>query len=169
MNRQKELKSSLYEDIRIKRTPKNNPLRGYWTGERGNSTYIPTTNQDEIIKILNEHHLCGIKYEKGIIDLNPCSIATVSLVKMYIIRYKNFKICDMLCADLWNNTNFLNKHDWTSKEIKYYRKQYHYSWHECNDCIHCELVPTKINSFFSHFGGIAECKLTSQNYDIVYN
>ena len=72
-------------------------------------------------KILNVHNLCGIKYEKGIIDLNPCSIATVSLDKMYIIRYKNFKICDMLCATLWNNTIFLSKQDWTNKEVEYYR------------------------------------------------
>ena len=108
MNRKKILESSLLEDIRIKQTPKNNPLRGYWTGKRGNSVFIPTHNQDEIIKILNEYNLCGINYQKGIIDLNPCSIATVSLFKMYIIRYKNFKICDMLCANLWNNSNFLN-------------------------------------------------------------
>lgn len=159
MNRQKTLNSSSREDIRIKQTPKNNPSRGHWTGERGNSIYIPTNNQDEIIKILNQHNLYGIKYQKGIINLNPCSIATVRLSKMYIIRYKNFKFCDILCADLWNNTNFLNKQDWTNKEVEYYRKQYHYSWHECNDCVHCELVPTKINSFFSHFGGIAECRI----------
>lgn len=159
MNRQKNFKVFLYEDIRIKRTPKNNPLRGYWTGERGNSTYVPTNNQDEIIKILNQYNTHGIKYQQGIIDLNPCSIATVSLEKMYITRYKNFKNCDMLCADLWNYSNFLNKHDWTHTKVKHYRKQYFYSWHECNDCVHCELVPTKINAFFLHFGGIAECKL----------
>ena len=99
------------EDIRIKRTPKNNPQRGYWTGERGNSTYVPTNNQDNIIKILHDHNLCGINYSKGIIDLNPCSIATVSLDKMYILRYKNFKICDILCSNLWNNTKFLDKQD----------------------------------------------------------
>ena len=161
MNRKKILESSLLEDIRIKQTPKNNPLRGYWTGKRGNSVFIPTHNQDEIIKILNKYNLCVINYQKGIIDLNPCSIATVSLFKMYIIRYKNFKICDMLCANLWNNSNFSNKKDWTNYNVKNYRKQYHYSWHECNDCVHCELVPTKINSFFSHFGGIAECKINS--------
>lgn len=108
---------------------------------------------------MNQHNLYGIKYQKGIINLNPCSIATVRLTKMHIIRYKNFKICDILCADLWNNTNFLNKQDWTNKEVEYYRKQYHYSWHECNDCVHCELVPTKINSFFYHFDGIAECRI----------
>ena len=60
MNRKKILESSLLEDIRIKQTPKNNPLRGYWTGKRGNSIFIPTHNQDEIIKILNEYNLCGI-------------------------------------------------------------------------------------------------------------
>ena len=161
MNTEKILNSSLLEEIRIKRTPKNNPLRGYWTGERGNSKFIPTNNQDEIIKILNEYNQCGIEYKEGIINLNPCSIARASLDKMYIIRYKNFKNCDKICADLWNSTNFSDKHDWTDKEVKDYRKQHSYSWHECNDCIHCELVPTKINAFFSHFGGIAECKINS--------
>lgn len=92
MNTEKILNSSLLEEIRIKRTPKNNPLRGYWTGERGNSKFIPTNNQDEIIKILNEYNQCGIEYKEGIINLNPCSIARVSLDKMYIIRYKILKI-----------------------------------------------------------------------------
>lgn len=28
-------------DERLKKTPKDNPSRGYWTGKRGLSTYIP--------------------------------------------------------------------------------------------------------------------------------
>lgn len=118
MNTEKILNSSLLEEIRIKRTPKNNPLRGYWTGERGNSKFIPTNNQDEIIKILNEYNQCGIEYKEGIINLNPCSIATVSLNKMYIIRYKNFKDCDKICADLWNSTNFQTSMIGQTKRLK---------------------------------------------------
>lgn len=44
-------------DERLKKTPKDNPLRGYWTGKRGLSTYIPTSSQTEILEILHHYNL----------------------------------------------------------------------------------------------------------------
>ena len=53
--------NSTYSE-RIKHTPKNNPSRGNWTGERGNSTFIPTSNQKDVISILKKFNLNGIDY-----------------------------------------------------------------------------------------------------------
>lgn len=97
--------SSIIE--RIKRTPKANPKRGYWTNERGLSTYIPVPTQLEIIALLNHFNLEGIKYNDGMPDFGPCSIATVQLEHMSIIRYINFSKCDKLCADYFNSINYL--------------------------------------------------------------
>ena len=150
--------SSLAE--RIKRTPKANPQRGYWTNERGLSTYIPVPTQTEIIALLNHFNLEGIKYNDGMPAFGPCSIATVQLEHMSIIRYINFSKCDKLCADYFNSINYLNCSSWTRASVKQYRKSHSLSWHERNDRITCDLIPTKINSFFLHLGGIAEYKRT---------
>lgn len=37
-------------------------------------------------------------------------------------------------------------------------KENGYTWHERNDMVICDLVPTKINRFFGHLGGVSECK-----------
>ena len=44
------------------------------------------------------------------------------------------------------------------KEKKQWRKENGYTWHERNDMVICDLVPTKINRFFGHLGGVSECK-----------
>ena len=45
---------------RIKKTPKNNSKRGFWTGPRGESTYIPIDCQIEINHLLKQFGIIGI-------------------------------------------------------------------------------------------------------------
>ncbi len=106
---------------RIKRTPKENAIRGMWTGNRGESWYIPTNKS--IIDILHIFELEGILYKAGIPDFSVCAKVTVSIENMNEIRRENG-----------------------------------YTWHERNDMVICDLVPTKINRFFGHLGGVSECK-----------
>lgn len=61
--------SSLSE--RIKKTPLNNSKRGYWTGQRGNSIYIPVACQIEINCLLKQFSITGITYANGIPDFQP--------------------------------------------------------------------------------------------------
>ena len=42
--------------------------------------------------------------------------------------------------------------------MKKWREENGYSWHERNDMKTCDLVPTKVNDYFGHLGGVAECK-----------
>lgn len=81
-------------------------------------------------------------------DFGPCSIATVQLEHMSIIRYINFSKCDKLCADYFNSINYLNCYSCTRASVKQYRKSHSLGWHERNDRITCDLIPIKINSFF---------------------
>lgn len=148
--------SSLLE--RIKKTPKDNPQRGYWTNERGLSMYVPVPSQTEIIALLKKFNLKGINYIEAMADFRNCSLITVCLEHMSILRYKNFSECDRLCAERWNSINYLNCSTWTKSKVRKYRKSNCLSWHERNDRITCDLVPTKINAFFLHLGGISECK-----------
>jgi hypothetical protein len=143
---------------RIKRTPINNPKRGYWLGKRGCSTYIPVRSQKNIILLLHTFDLDGIPYINGMVDFRKCSYVTICLQHMSTNRQINFAQCDKQCADIWNTQAHINCTNWTGSKIKKYRKENSLTWHERNDRVTCDLVPRQLNSFFSHLGGIAECK-----------
>ena len=59
---------------RIKKTPKENTTRGNWTGDRGESWYIPADKS--IIDILHVFELDGILYREGIPDFSVCAKVT---------------------------------------------------------------------------------------------
>ena len=142
---------------RIKKTPKNNSKRGFWTGPRGESTYIPIDCQIEINHLLKQFGIIGITYIYGFPDFETCSIATVKILDMNTSRYHNFKQCDKACSIYWNKIHFCQTL-WTPNLVKSYRKTNHLTWHERNDCTTCDLIPTKINPFFFHLGGVAQCR-----------
>jgi NAD+--asparagine ADP-ribosyltransferase len=45
---------------------------------------------------------------------------------------------------------------WTAEDIADWREDNRYTWHELNDLETIQLVPSKINSVFKHFGGVGE-------------
>lgn len=144
---------------RIDRTPREISDRGEWTGDRGESTYIPS--DEEIKKLLAQFGLEGIEYKDGIPDFSMCSACTVEIENMSENRYGkdgNFAQCDAKCAEQWNKEGRDGKNDWTARDVKEWREANGYSWHERNDMKTCDLIPTEINDYFGHLGGVAECK-----------
>ena len=94
---------------RIKKTPKNNSKRGFWTGPRGESTYIPIDCQIEINHLLKQFGIIGITYIYGFPDFETCSIATVKILdmnpetdidKIEAVNEENNKIFDLLYQDI---------------------------------------------------------------------
>lgn len=130
--------------------------RGHWTGERGESTYKPAS--DEIKTLLEKYNIEGIDYKNCIPDFAPVSEATVQIDNMSESRPDNFKQCDKLCAEKWNQEGYAGKTDWTSRDIADWRRDNNYTWHERNDMTTCDLVPMNINDYFGHLGGVSECK-----------
>lgn len=143
-------------DERINHTPKENSERGEWTGDRGESIFIP--NDPEIKKILEKYGLDGIIYKDGIPDFSDVSESTVEIDNMTENRAENFKQCDEKCAEQWNKEARDGKTDWTARDVAKWRKENGYTWHERNDMKTCDLIPTKINDYFGHLGGVSECK-----------
>ena len=144
---------------RIDRTPRENSDRGEWTGERGESVFIPS--DEEMQKLLAQFGLDGIEYKDGIPDFSKCSACTVEIDNMSENRYGkdgNFAQCDSKCAEQWNKEGRDGKTDWTARDVKEWREANGYSWHERNDMKTCDLIPTEINDYFGHLGGVAECK-----------
>ena len=85
-------------------------------------------------------------------------VVTVSIENMNEIRRENFRKCDIKCAEIWSREKYEGKSRWTPSDVKQWRNENGYTWHERNDMVICDLVPTKINRFFGHLGGVSECK-----------
>ena len=151
--------SSTYKE-RVDRTPKNDGERGDWQGDRGESLFVP--NDPDINSILHKHGIMGIKYQDGTPDFSPCSECTVEIRNMTDNRSgppvegSNFQQCDQKCAEQWNAQCRDERCDWTARDIANWRRENAYSWHERNDMSTCDLIPTKINSYFGHLGGVGE-------------
>ena len=153
---------SNYEE-RLKQTPKDDGERGRWEGERGESKFIPS--DPEIKKIIEKYGLDGIIYKDGIPDFSKVSESTVEIDKMSENRAENFKKCDEKCAEQWNKEAREGKTDWTARDVAKWRRDNGYSWHDRNDMKTCDLIPTKINDYFGHLGGVSECKKRDSSSD----
>jgi len=148
---------STYEQ-RLQHTPNEDGKRGQWDGERGESKYIPT--DPEIKEILKKYGLDGIEYKDGIPDFSKVSESTVEIDNMTDNRKSNFEQCDEKCAEKWNKEGRDGKNDWTARDVANWRRENGYSWHERNDMKTCDLVPTKVNVYFGHLGGVGEYKIS---------
>ena len=146
---------STYEE-RIKQTPAEESDRGEWSGERGESDYTPT--DEEVKDILDKYDKDSITYEDAIPDFSEVSEATVEIDNMSEDRAENFRQCDEKCAEQWNKEGRDGRTDWTARDVKEWRQANGYSWHERNDMKTCDLVPTQVNAYFGHLGGVSECK-----------
>lgn len=140
----------------IRQTPREDKGRGQWTGERGESKFVPS--DAGIKEALKEYKIDGIEYKGGVPDFSKIAKATVSIDNMTSDRQSNFAQCDMKCAEKWNQEGHDGRTDWTARDVKNYRKSNGCSWHERVDMKTCDLVDTKIHLCFKHSGGVAECK-----------
>lgn len=126
--------------------------RGSWAGQRGRSMFVPAdiSENAEVIRILKQHGVSGASYRVGKVNLTPFAEGTITTSKMSSSRRGNFRIADELLGRQWGKSR---------EAMEAYRIQNNLTWHELNDLRTMELVPTAVNKFFGHFGGIAEAKL----------
>lgn len=154
-------KYNTYEERLGGTNAENNPLLGSYEGERGESKFIPTGRTAEgvrVIKILERYGLTGINYYNAEPDFEPCSEAVVIIKNMTANRVGNFAQADVECATLWNLSNRQGRSDWVAEDVYDYRKENKLSWHEKCDTKTMVLMPTEINDFFKHYGGVSECR-----------
>lgn len=152
---------------RLDRTPSIENPNGKWSGDRGESMFIPTA--DRVREILRNKGLEGINYKDGIPDFNPISEAKVTIQGMSQHRLSqmgengerivgNYEKADTECAKAWNLEQRDGKDDWTHQDVKEWREANEYTWHEHNDMKTCSLVPTEVHKVCSHLGGVSEIK-----------
>lgn len=151
---------SEYDD-RIKRTPLDGD-RGNWEGQRGESKYVPSENTEkgkDVKQLLTEKGVDGIEYKNGEPDFSSMSESTVKIEGMTGDCQKNFPQADIKCAEQWNAEGRDGRTDWTAADVRDWRRENEYSWHERSDTETMDLVPTEINLYFGHLGGCSECRI----------
>lgn len=146
---------STYEE-RLNQTPAEKSDRGEWSGERGESDYTPS--DEEIKDILTKYGKESITYHDGIPDFSEVSESTVEIDNMTEDRAENFRQCDEKCAEQRNKEARDGRNDWTARDVKEWRQANGYTWHERNDMKTCDLIPTQVNAYFGHLGGVSECR-----------
>lgn len=129
---------------------------GKWDDEPGNSKFTP--NDIDAKNDLKKYNIDGVEYYDGNPNFKPCSESTVEISDMTSDRSCNFRQADIKCSEKWNEELREGRNDWSSREVKNWRNENHYSWHECRDMKTMNLVPRSIHDQCKHYGGVAECK-----------
>lgn len=157
---------STYKE-RLDRTPTTENSHGEWSGDRGESMFVPT--DDRLRELLQSKGVEGINYKDAIPDFDPIAEAKVTIQGMSQHRLSqmgengerivgNYEKADIECAKAWNLEQRDGKEDWTNKDVKKWRVANGYTWHEHNDMKTCYLVPTEVHDVCRHLGGVSEIK-----------
>ena len=144
--------------------PKTN---GTWTGEEGNSKWVPDpeyvpqeksrnpekpySNPDNITlqDILRKYGLDGIDFIDGEPDFSKLSKGDVEISDFSDDRNENFYQADEKLAE---------QKGCSPEDVEKWRKENNYTWHECADCKTMQKVPNEVHANIPHSGGISVIK-----------
>lgn len=137
---------------RVKQTPINN---GEWSGERGNSTWMPETA--DVAEQLETYGVDGIEYRDGFPDFSPVTEYEHQLpAELYESGdSEQFNDCNnALTNHLENNPEFAEHFDNDQLEaIRAGEKPSGFTWHHNVEPGNMQLVPTRIHQNCGHYGG----------------
>lgn len=138
---------------------KNCPIEnGEWSGERGDSKWIPDYGYIPLKvnpegktwgEILKEFGIDGIVFKDGEPDFSKISKENVEIVPFTDRRDDNFTKADIESA---------KQRGCSPDDVRKWRKENGYTWHECKDMKTMQKVPSIIHNNISHSGGISEAK-----------
>lgn len=131
---------------------------GEWSGDRGNSRWIPDKNYVPLKsnpegktwgQILKDFHIDSINFRDGEPDFGPISKGNVEIKGFTENRTDNFDKADIELA---------KQRGCSPEEVRKWRKENGYTWHECKDMKTMQKVPSIIHNNIPHSGGISESK-----------
>lgn len=156
----RELNKSLGERF-MGMIPRNG---GEWSGEPGNSTWVPdrevspsdrnysNTEGKTWGEILDEYEIDGIPFNDGEPDFSEVSKGTVEIDEFSDARYGaggNFDQADEKLAQ---------QRGCTKEEVRQWRAENNYTWHERSDCKTMDKVPREVHGNVAHSGGISKMR-----------
>ena len=131
---------------------------GEWIGERGNSKWYPDKDfipkkanfeKKSWVEILEKHGVDNINFKDGEPDFSCISKGNIEIDNFSDNRTDNFDKADIELAKI---------HGCSPGEVKKWRKENAYTWHECKDMKTMQKVPSIVHNNISHSGGISEVK-----------
>ena len=132
--------------------------KGSWAGFRRIRMWrpdrdaIPTRyNLDGLTwgQILDKYGIEGIEYKDGDPDFSPVSKGEVEIDDFTDDRPSNFAQADEALA---------KQRGCSPEEVKKWREENGYTWHECRDCKTMQKVPREVHNNMDHSGGVSEYK-----------
>lgn len=154
--------SHVPRDVRINLTP--NGTDAYFVGYKGESKCIPNPESDRGKRAaieLEKYGQNGIEFKNGFPDFSKVAEATVKIGDMSTNRYGihgNFAQAEEKLAQQWNEAKRQGRDNWTSRDVRTWRKENNLIIHEREDTKTCDFVNRDIHETFRHSGGVAECK-----------
>lgn len=112
-------------------------------------------------EILKKYKIVGIEFKDGYPDFTPISKADI-IIDDFSKREINFPQADRKLAEQWSKQGKDGK-EWSAGDVKQWRKDNNYTWHEHQDCKTMQLVPCEVHNNIPHDGGIAVKKKELQN------
>lgn len=150
---------------------------GHWTGERGNSFWLPDSDFTPKNRLYN--NMCnktwaqilsengceqGIAFTNGEIDFGRTGVVKAEVIipggistcftPDHLAKGKRTRLHDTAFAILANR---LGK---TPEEVVKWKDENIYVWHECIDLKTLQLVPREIHDNVTHQGGVAILRLS---------
>ncbi len=131
---------------------------GKWSGERGNSKWIPEkteipqkSNPDNLTweQILEKYGIDGIRYSDGEPNFDKISKGNVDIDGFSSRRPDNFNKADIELA---------KKRGCSPEDVKRWRHENNYTWHECKNMKTMQKVPSVVHNNMAHSGGVSEAK-----------
>lgn len=137
---------------------------GRWDGKEGNSKFIPDddvipkdrnySNPDEKTwaEIKDKYGIDGVTFKNGYPDFSEVSKGTVEIDNFCTERYGtggNFDQADRKLAE---------QRGCTVEEVRQWRIDNNYTWHEMEDCKTMQKVPREVHGNIPHDGGISKLK-----------
>ena len=138
---------------------RNCPIEhGSWKGERGSSEWIP--DPDYVPKksnpegknweqIMGKYAIFGIVFRDGEPVFDNISRGDVKIEGFSANRDDNFDKADIALA---------KQRGCSVAEVKQWRDENGYTWHECKDMETMQKVPREIHNNIPHRGGVSEAK-----------
>lgn len=156
------------EKVKPKETEyKNCPIEGHggtWEGERGDSKWIPDmdyvppekrpdkpySNPDNLTmkEIMSKYGQDGIEFKNGYPDFKEISRGEVKIRDFetggVVAKNHNFTKADIEQANL---------KDCSPDDVRNWRMENNYTWHECEDKATMQKVPNEVHANIPHRGG----------------
>ena len=156
-----EKEDSVIDDVEVAKRVSGCPIEGHnghWEGERGNSKWSPDRetsptryNPDNLTwgQILDKYGIDGIEYKDGDPDFSPVAKGEVEIDDFTDDRPSNFAQADEALA---------KQRGCSPEDVKKWREENDYTWHECRDCKTMQKVPREVHNNIDHSGGVSEYK-----------